>query len=1806
MFGGSKNTFGQPSTGAFSGFGQSAFAKPANTFGANTFGQQPNQSVFGAQPQSAGLFGASTAATTPQANFGSSFGQQTSIFGNTSTTGTTSLFGSQQQTSAFNAPKQQIFGQPQQPATSLFGQPQQPQQTSLFGQTPTNTGTGLFSSTPSAFGQPTTSNQQGGTAIAKFQAQQETDALLKGTTTSYIQTKQQCITFMKEYADKSLEELRIEDYAANRKGPQPASSGLFGGGNQSFFGANQTSTSTGGFTGFGQQSTAQPIFGQTNTNTLGTTSAFGQTNASFNQPGGGLFGKPLQTPSTTASAFGGFGTNTSTFGVAKPFNATAPTGNLFGASTPAAGGFGQPAANAFGASTFGQPQQQTSSLFGASSSTAPPAWNAGTSTTSTGFNTNASTGLFGANAAKPAFGATPFGSTPSAFGTTQTPASTGFNFGQSNPAGGGNLFGQKPATNLFGQPAAQPSASISFGGATGSSLFGNTTQPTGGGLFGTTPAQNNTNSGGLFGQSSTNTFGTGLGLSFGQNQPSLFNTAQPSMQQQSSGGEIHQKILALTSNPYGDNELFKGLPPASTPSEAFKPTNPLAQKALLESSSNFKISPNTSVSKLKVKAVSAVVTKKSLFDGLEEYDASLEESFTIKTSAKRLIIKPRASIDASKTNHESLLKIHDDSKIVEKENVPETFQNQIPISPFVDNNVDQDSDRRVSWLRTAPQNIRARPNIRDQAADTTISQLIQTSHKDTEAIKDKFETSVTNTSLLNETFNSNADDMQNEADISVYTANVEPHPTGIVLRRVGYYTIPSLDELIEYIDEEARCKVPNFTIGRRGYGNVYFDEEIDVAGLNLDEICHFRNKEIILYQDDDNKPPVGEGLNRKAQVTLDQIWPMDKTTHEPIKDPMRLEAMDYESKLRRICEKRNTKFLEYRPETGSCVFKVEHFSKYTLDDSDDEGADGEPRTDPKKARITSLTQNGKKVLNEKEKITADAQNDNNILRMKQQESTFILGPHAGQRGFQPNFTTSALNLDENFNPDPTSPSIKLAKEMQTDTHKLQLMKASFFVEDDAFSIMSDATEGRESPDQIFPGDFNRRSAFVSGTGLGKQFQIFDDGTVLPGQQDLQIEQFEKPNEPKRQELIQTIFKAAGPRSQPLIVRPRIMLFDVSDINLPVNESILNSMIKKQNNTIPFFHGRKFKMSWSHANEFTLLQSHASKSLFKGRLHDDISKSIVKISQIQSMSHKTNENFEKSLIEHLKIQLKYDAKISVDSSDCKYFEANGKAEALHEHFELSQKLSKDFPNEKNNYDATVWSLMESLWGYVDEMNMETLDHGTIMLRRDFFSQWLENVVTDNDVFKSNLDYLDRLINLMMCHKVNDACDLAFENNDINLSLLLAQSSGSLSAKQLLQHQLSCWHEVEADEFIDYRRLKILMIVSGISAMDGAQNKTLNIFENLNWLKCLALQLWYVSSLVSSVTDAIVAYEQNYQNVNANVANPVPPYCSAKDASKCKYYDLRFHLLKLYSQRSHALEVLLNPANYSKDLMDYRLSFLVLQVLETLGYRHISEACRLKIYTCLAEQLETNNLWEWSIWIMLHISNKNHRESAIQKLLYRYIKIDDERDDNYSAKEKFIQEELEIPEKWICWAKAVRARVLNNHQVELKYLLKAQHWTEAHDVLMNHIAPDLFINDQIDYLKSLLKQFESTSEIQRWKTQGEILLNFIELNESFSSLNNAENIDADQFLQRLSPLLSELCSNIKLFPCPTSKHRLCQCEIAKQLSFIIRNFYATSNAYGNQAFSMIRTALEKLPLPQEYAQQELRYVLTTFLLERLNTN
>lgn len=125
----------------------------------------------------------------------------------------------------------------------------QPQASSIFN---TSGGSSLFGGT-TGFG-----SQQTGTVI-KFVPVTGNDTMMKNGTAQSISTKHHSITCMKEYEGKSFEELRMEDYQANRKGPQQGVGGF-------------------GAPAFGTGASATPLFGQTDANksAFGQTSAFGQ------------------------------------------------------------------------------------------------------------------------------------------------------------------------------------------------------------------------------------------------------------------------------------------------------------------------------------------------------------------------------------------------------------------------------------------------------------------------------------------------------------------------------------------------------------------------------------------------------------------------------------------------------------------------------------------------------------------------------------------------------------------------------------------------------------------------------------------------------------------------------------------------------------------------------------------------------------------------------------------------------------------------------------------------------------------------------------------------------------------------------------------------------------------------------------------------------------------------------------------------------------------------------------------------------------------------------------------------------------------------------------------------------------------------------------------------------------------------------------------------------------------------------------------------------------------------------------------
>ena len=1035
-FGGTQPAFGQPAaTSATPAFGAAA---PA--FGAPT--AQPG-GLFGSSTSTGGLFGST--ATQPAAVSAAPF---TGFGASTGTFGTNSAF--RPPASNFGSTATNTFGATPGTSTGLFGATTQPTSGGLFGTTQPST-TGFGAST--AFGANTNtafalnSGQQVVGTTIKFNPPTGNDTMMKSGTQQSIQTRHLCITCMKEYENKSIEELRCEDYAANRKGG--AASGTTG-----LFGAAPNQTAPGGSTLFGANAavsqanpfgaqTNKPLFGaQTTAAGFGTaatapfgaqgTSAFG-TNTSTS---GGLFGAKPQTSFGQAASTSGFafGQNTATssaagslFGQNKPFGAAAPqaTGGLFGSTAPAFGATTS-AAPAFGGTTsaFGQPaaQNQSINLFGQQNKPAAfaaPFGQTAPTTSAPAFNTGfgQSTGTFGSTApfgqqAKPAFGG--FGTTATsaapAFGATQTAGGFGATNVQQQPAGG--LFGaQKPGAFNFNSTSQPSSGALPFGGTSGGfgttaggGLFGNAQKP--GGLFGATQGTTGAfGTTGGFGATSAGGFGATLGGGFGAAAapfnnfgPAASNPLQKQNQNPAQADmSVHDYVASLTANPYGDDPLFKNLVPGSQSDshleEMLKPTNPAAQKALLLAGNQYKISPHRNV-RVKPKPIlsslgSNVTQVKSgvsfnsnspLFDGLEDDDiSSKSDLFVPRRSVKKLVIKPKSpghqtnSLDTRQSSHpgqQTINNITNDESVSEGiENAADDTTNKVDdvslnlppitgkdgllsngISPpprLVDGSfLDTRTKKTIAPLSTSisPATLASSlPTTTSTPVAPTTERSVRNKNlnvgksSDTESNIKKPNPSVhicsSEESVLYNDSDNDSDEPDGEDDDLNDQCN---HPAKIQLKRSQYYTLPKFSELANITDKNGDCIVENFVIGRAGYGNIFFPGMTNIAGMNFDELVIFRHKEVFVYPDDNLKPILGEGLNKKAQVTLDKVWPIDKTLQNPIKSPEKLGDMNYEEKLRKACIKMGAQFVEYRPETGSWVFKVDHFSKYGLQDSDDE------------------------------------------------------------------------------------------------------------------------------------------------------------------------------------------------------------------------------------------------------------------------------------------------------------------------------------------------------------------------------------------------------------------------------------------------------------------------------------------------------------------------------------------------------------------------------------------------------------------------------------------------------------------------------------------------------------------------------------------------------------------------------------------------------------------------------------------------------------------------------------------------------
>jgi len=140
---------------------------------------------------------------------------------------------------------------------------------------------------------------------------------------------------------------------------------------------------------------------------------------------------------------------------------------------------------------------------------------------------------------------------------------------------------------------------------------------------------------------------------------------------------------------------------------------------------------------------------------------------------------------------------------------------------------------------------------------------------------------------------------ENEYDESPAAPSLVPR-----LDRPEYYCVPSI-EAMSKMSEAKLCRIDNLEVGRYGFGSVTWSGLTDVRRINFDKVVEIERGSITVYPNEDERPPIGYGLNKPAVIRFD-------IPHKPGKN---IDAL--RDKLRKLVDGLGGTFLNY---TGDQLF----------------------------------------------------------------------------------------------------------------------------------------------------------------------------------------------------------------------------------------------------------------------------------------------------------------------------------------------------------------------------------------------------------------------------------------------------------------------------------------------------------------------------------------------------------------------------------------------------------------------------------------------------------------------------------------------------------------------------------------------------------------------------------------------------------------------------------------------------------------------------------------------------------------------
>ncbi|KAI4296951.1 hypothetical protein L6164_036867 [Bauhinia variegata] len=923
-----------------------------------------------------------------------------------------------------------------------------------------------------------------------------------------------------------------------------------------------------------------------------------------------------------------------------------------------------------------------------------------------------------------------------------------------------------------------------------------------------------------------------------------------------------------------------------------------------------------------------------------------------------------------------------------------------------------------------------------------------------------------------------------------------------ILHSPDYYTKPSLEELAtqEFLDPGYCSRIPDFTVGRYGYGSVRYLEKTDVRGLNIDELVRFHKHEIVVYNDENNKPPVGQGLNKAAEVVLIlDCWSL-KSKELQLNVLMR--------KLRQCTERQGADFISFDPANGEWKFLVKHFSRFGFNEDDEEDItmdDVAVIQDPAEVDDTAEMEDAEIYDDAEETPTNATEIDLSHslpahLRLdpvKMREMRLLMFPNEeveedicekstlGKEYVRPLHNSAQVMIQRSSPPvarktplplleykhgsfDSNSPGSILMVQ-QNKGMPLKTMKAGFKLDLKYETPVS----GNYVHNIVDAGLFMGRS-FRVGWGpngilvhAGAPVGSGDDHKVLSSVVNLEKVAFDKlvrdENNNVREELIEFSF----------------------DIPLNFHKEKIKHVMREVE-----IGSCKLRLQNVEAN-CTMLPE-----ITRG-YYDIVERQLA----VPGLSSSTSLGLTHQVMAWELIRVLFSER-----------EQKGQVESL------------GADNEED--------MMQDMKEVSQDVDEEALP----LMRRAEFSYWLQESVSlhvQNQISSLNdSDYLQHIFVLLTGRQLGDAVQLAVSKGDVRLACLLSQAGGSTVNRSDVAKQIDLWRENGLDfNFIERDRLKLYELLSG--NVQGALQDV-----EIDWRRFLGLLMWY--RLPPNTSLPIVFRTYKHLLDKGRAPYPLPLFIDegpSKEAISWNlgdHYDLSFYLMLLHASEEtefQFLKTMFSAFSSTPDPLDYHMLWHQRAVLESVGVINSDDLHLLDMG--LVSQLLCLGKCHWAIYVVLQLP---HREdypylqvNVIREILFQYC----ETWSSDESQRQFI-ENLGVPTEWLHEAMGVYYNYNGDLPKALEHFLECANWQKAHTIFITSIAHRLFLSAKHTEIWRIATSMEAhKSEIENWEFGAGIYISFYLMRNSLQADNNSmteldslqsKNAACEDFISQLNESLA----------------------------------------------------------------------------------